>query len=72
MDIINGSKIMASCSAMDTFETQFVKKNILTFRSFANPTLCSSVKNNTFSIERSPNGVAFARFVRISLFRQMV
>ena len=48
------------------------KKNILTFRSFANPTLCSSVTNNTFSIERSPNGVAFARFVRISLFRQMV
>ena len=26
MDTINGSKIMASCSAMDTFETQFVKK----------------------------------------------
>ena len=49
-DCDNGSKIMESSS---------------TIGSFANSTICPSVTNNAFSIERSRNGLFSRKFVRI-------
>ena len=48
---------------MDTFKTQFGKK--ITVRQVYD---CSSVTNDTFSIERSPNGLVSTKFMRMSFF----
>ena len=53
VDMINGSNIMESSST----------KGIIGF--FANSTICSSVTNNEFWIERSHNGLVSKKFVKI-------